>query len=53
MRKEFVADVSHELKTPITSIIGMQTHYKTEIRQRNTAKILSVISSEGRRMADW
>ena len=53
MRKEFVADVSHELKTPITSIIGyadtlQDGEYDKETRQR----FLSVISSEGRRMAD-
>ena len=53
MRKEFVADVSHELKTPITSIIGyadtlQDGDYDKETRQR----FLSVISSEGRRMAD-
>ena len=53
MRKEFVADVSHELKTPITSIIGyadtlQDGDYDLETRQ----KFLSVISSEGRRMAN-
>ena len=53
MRKEFVADVSHELKTPITSIIGyadtlQDGDYDKETQQR----FLSVISSEGRRMAD-
>ena len=53
MRKEFVADVSHELKTPITSIIGyadtlQDGDYEKETQQR----FLSVISSEGRRMAD-
>ena len=31
MRKEFVADVSHELKTPITSIMG---YADTLIRRR-------------------
>ncbi|MGN1327931.1 MAG: sensor histidine kinase, partial [Clostridia bacterium] len=53
MRKEFVADVSHELKTPITSIIGyadtlLDGDYDKETQQ----KFLSVISSEGNRMAN-
>ena len=39
MRKEFVADVSHELKTPITSIMGYSERF------------LKVIATESRRMA--
>ena len=53
MRKEFVADVSHELKTPITSIIGYaDTLQEGEYDRATQEKFLSVISSEGRRMAD-
>ncbi len=51
-RKEFVADVSHELKTPITSIMGyadtlLEGGYDEETQQ----KFLNVIASESRRMA--
>lgn len=53
MRKEFVADVSHELKTPITSIIGYaDTLQDGEYDKETQQKFLSVISSEGRRMAN-
>lgn len=53
MRKEFVADVSHELKTPITSIIGYaDTLQDGEYDKETQQKFLAVISSEGRRMAN-
>lgn len=52
MQKELVADVSHELKTPITSIMGyadtlLEGGYDTETQE----KFLNVIASESRRMA--
>ena len=52
MRKEFVADVSHELKTPITSIMGyadtlLEGEYDKEVQM----KFLNVIATEARRMA--
>ena len=52
MRKEFVADVSHELKTPITSIIGYaDTLLEGEYDKDTQMQFLNVISSESRRMA--
>ena len=52
MRKEFVADVSHELKTPITSIMGYSdTLLEGEYDEETREKFLNVISTEARRMA--
>lgn len=52
MRKEFVADVSHELKTPITSIMGYaDTLLEGEYDKETQAKFLDVIATEARRMA--
>ena len=52
MRKEFVADVSHELKTPITSIMGYaDTLLESEYDKETQYKFLNVIASEARRMA--
>ena len=52
MRKEFVADVSHELKTPITSIMGYSdTLLEGEYDEKTQKEFLGVIASEARRMA--
>lgn len=52
MRKEFVADVSHELKTPITSIMGYaDTLLEGEYDKETQNRFLNVIASEARRMA--
>ena len=52
MRKEFVADVSHELKTPITSIMGYaDTLLEGEYDKETQNKFLNVIATEARRMA--
>lgn len=53
MRKEFVANVSHELKTPITSIIGYaDTLADGEYDKETQDRFLNVISLEGNRMAN-
>ncbi|MBO4293192.1 MAG: PAS domain-containing protein [Clostridia bacterium] len=52
MRKEFVADVSHELKTPITSIMGYaDTLLEGDFDKETQSKFLNVIATEARRMA--
>ena len=51
MRKEFVADVSHELKTPLTSIMGYaETLLGNEYDEALQEKFLNVIISETVRM---
>ena len=53
MRKQFVADVSHELKTPITSILGYaETITENELDAETNKKFLSRISKEAERMAN-
>ena len=52
MQKELVADVSHELKTPITSIMGYaDTLLEGEYDKETQSKFLNVIATEARRMA--
>ena len=52
MRKRFVADVSHELKTPITSIMGYsETLIENEVDEETNKKFLERISAEAARMA--
>ena len=52
MQKELVADVSHELKTPITSIMGYaDTLLEGDYDKETQSKFLNVIATEARRMA--
>ena len=52
MRKRFVADVSHELKTPITSIMGYaDTLIENEVDKETSSKFLQRISGEAERMS--
>ena len=51
MRKEFVANVSHELKTPIQSIMGYsETLLSDDIGNDLLKKFLGIINSEANRM---
>lgn len=53
MRKEFVADVSHELKTPITSIMGYaDTILENDLDEETQKNFLKRISSEAQRMSN-
>ena len=51
MRKEFIADVSHELKTPLTSILGYaETLSSSDYDEELQNRFLNVITTEAVRM---
>jgi two-component system phosphate regulon sensor histidine kinase PhoR len=52
MRTEFIANVSHELKTPLTSIKGFVETLKMEDNgnKQNTMRFLSIIENEADRL---
>ena len=53
MRTEFIADVSHELKTPITSILGYaDTLLDGGCSEEDSKKFLERISTQAKRMAE-
>ena len=53
MRTEFVADVSHELKTPITSILGYSdTLLEDDCDEETSKKFLKRISTQANRMSE-
>ena len=50
VRRDFVANVSHELKTPLTSIAGYAETLATERDETQTRKFADTILSNARRM---
>jgi two-component system phosphate regulon sensor histidine kinase PhoR len=51
VRRDFVANVSHELKTPLTSISGYAETLSHELPDKETTqRFLGVILSNARRM---
>ncbi len=50
MRREFVAGVSHELKTPITSVKGFVEMLREDISSPEGARYLDIIEQEAERM---
>lgn len=53
MRKQFVADVSHELKTPITSIMGYSETILDTMPDKETVQyFISKINNEANRMSE-
>jgi two-component system phosphate regulon sensor histidine kinase PhoR len=50
MRTEFVANVSHELKTPLTSIKGFAETLKYVEDEANKSKFLDIINDEAERL---
>lgn len=52
MRKEFVANVSHEVQSPLTSISGYaQALMNVELPDRERARYLDIIISEAKRLS--
>jgi len=51
VRKEFVANVSHELKTPLTAIRGFAETLQTPLDEAQRAKYLGIILRHAQRLA--
>jgi signal transduction histidine kinase len=51
LRRQFVADVSHEFQSPLTSILGFAQALKSELPADLRHRYLSIIETEARRLS--
>ncbi len=51
LRRQFVADVSHEFQSPLTSILGFAQALKSELPPELRYRYLSIIETEARRLS--
>jgi len=51
IRKDFVANVSHEIKTPLTAILGaVETLLENDIKEKKRKKILKILAKHSQRL---
>ncbi len=50
MQKEFIDSVAHELRTPITPIIGLTEHVKDNIKNEEQARLLDIVIDNGKKL---
>jgi signal transduction histidine kinase len=51
LRRQFVADVSHEFQSPLTSILGFAQALKSELPADLRHRYLSIVETEARRLS--
>ncbi len=51
LRRQFVADVSHEFQSPLTSILGFAQALKSDLPADQRHRYLSIVETEARRLS--
>ena len=51
LRRQFVADVSHEFQSPLTSILGFAEAMKAQLPDDQRSRYLEIIEAEARRLS--
>ncbi len=50
MQKEFIDSVAHELRTPITPIIGLTEHVKDNLKNEDQVQLLDIVIDNGKKL---
>ena len=50
MQKEFINSVAHELRTPITPIIGLTEHVKDSLKNEDQVQLLEIVIDNGKKL---
>ncbi|WP_458746642.1 sensor histidine kinase [Candidatus Nitrosocosmicus sp. T] len=50
MQKDFIDSVAHELRTPITPIIGLTEHIKDNLKNEEQVRLLDIVIDNGNKL---
>jgi signal transduction histidine kinase len=50
MQKDFIDSVAHELRTPITPIIGLTEHVKDNLKNEEQVRLLDIVIDNGKKL---